>query len=32
MSQYFEGTPDILEYIFFLENAQHKAATVATGV
>ncbi len=26
MIQYYEGTPDIPEYIFLLEDAQHKAA------
>jgi hypothetical protein len=26
MSQYFKGMPDILKYIFLLEDAQRKAA------
>jgi hypothetical protein len=32
MSQYYKGTPDIPEYIFLLEDAQHKAARACLPV
>jgi hypothetical protein len=32
MSQYYKGTPDIPEYIFLLEDAQHKATRARLSV